>query len=128
MLNTYHIKEKSDYDSLLKLGLLLILHPELTGDWDEDKPIIDANAKDPEPDLSHINLDIFMVRMKKIGVNLSLGGNYPWIYIDSINGKRVVEKFEANHGFTLGFSPIKKDGVFKFTDLKEIFKIIRKYK
>lgn len=72
-------------------------------------------------------LDRFMKRMKRIGVKLELAGNYPWIYINYINGKRVTETFHADHGFTIGYYPIKDGQEFKFTDLSEIFKLIRKY-
>jgi len=75
-----------------------------------------------------IELTKFVDRLKKIGINLNLCANFPWIYIDKINNKKVVEKFQANHGFTLGYYPIKRDGDFKFSDLNEIFKLIRKYK
>lgn len=76
------------------------------------------------------NLDIFIKRLQKIGFELELTGNYPWIYIDKINGKKVVEKFQANHGFTIAFYPIEhhynKDKL-KLTDIDEIFKLLRKY-
>ena len=73
-------------------------------------------------------ITVFVERLQKIGVDVKLGGNYPWIYIDYINGKRVTEKFEAEHGFTLAFTPIKKDQEIRFTDIEEIFKLIRKYR
>jgi hypothetical protein len=69
----------------------------------------------------------FVNRMKKLGIDVKLTGNYPWIYIDSINGKRVTEKFEANHGFTIAFLPIRENQELHFTDITEIFKLIRKY-
>ena len=72
-------------------------------------------------------LTIFVDRMNKLGIDIKLGGNYPWIYIDYINGKRVVEKFQANHGFTIAFLPIIPDKELEFTDIGEIFKLIRKY-
>ena len=72
-------------------------------------------------------ITIFIGRLKKIGIEVKLGGNYPWIYIDYINGKRVTETFQANHGFTLAFTPIKKGQEMEFTDIKEIFKLIRNY-
>ena len=53
-------------------------------------------------------LGIFIQRMKKIGIEVTLIGNVPWIYIDTINGKRVKEKFHANHGFTIAFLPIRE--------------------
>jgi len=68
-------------------------------------------------------LIVFLIRMQKIGINIELMGNYPWIYIYSINGKRVKEKFLAEHGFTIMFQNTKE-----FTDINEIFKLIRKYK
>ena len=73
-------------------------------------------------------LTIFIDRLKKIGLDLKLVSNYPWIYIDTINGKRVTEKFRADHGFTVAFFPIRKNQELNFTDLKEIFKLIRKYR
>lgn len=72
-------------------------------------------------------LTIFVNRMERIGVDVKLAGNYPWIYLDSINGVRVKENFQGNHGFTVAFLPIKKDKEIEFTDIKEIFKLIRKY-
>lgn len=73
-------------------------------------------------------IEVFINRMKKIGITLKLGGNYPWIYIDEINGKRVIEIFCGEHGFTLAFLPVMKDKELEFTDLTEIFKLIKKYK
>lgn len=72
-------------------------------------------------------ITIFINRMNKIGIKVSLMGNYPWIYIDSINGKRVIEKFQAEHGFTLAFLPIKVGQELKFTNIGEIFTLIRRY-
>lgn len=72
-------------------------------------------------------LSIFIDRLKKLGIEIELFGNYPWIYIGRINGKNVTEKFEAEHGFTIAFLPIKPDKELEFTDITEIFKLIRKY-
>ena len=72
-------------------------------------------------------LKVFVDRMKRININVKLVGNYPWIYIDEINGKRVTEKFEGNHGFTIAFLPVRADRELEFTDISEIFKLIRKY-
>jgi len=72
-------------------------------------------------------LIIFVGRMKKLGIDIKLAGNYPWIYIDEINGKLVTEKFEGNHGFTIAFLPIRKDQELNFTDIGEIFQLVRKY-
>lgn len=72
-------------------------------------------------------LKTFVERMQRIGIDIKLVGNYPWIYLNEINGKRVTETFEANHGFTIAFLPIRNDQQMKFTDISEIFKLIRKY-
>jgi hypothetical protein len=72
-------------------------------------------------------LTVFVDRMNRIGIDVKLAGNFPWIYINSINGKRVTETFQANHGFTVAFLPIKNDKEIEFTDITETFKLIRKY-
>lgn len=72
-------------------------------------------------------LSVFVERLKWVGVDIKLTANYPWVYIDEINGKRVTETYQGDHGFTIGFESIKSDGEFTFTDLSEIFKLIRKY-
>jgi hypothetical protein len=70
----------------------------------------------------------FVERLKKIGIEVKLTGNYPWVYINEICGVRVKEKFEGNHGFTLIFLPVRNDSPpSEFTDISEIFKLIRKY-
>ena len=70
----------------------------------------------------------FVERLKKIGIDVKLSGNFPWVYIDEICGIRVTETFAANHGFTLIFLPGRNDSpVSEFTDIEEIFKLIRKY-
>jgi hypothetical protein len=74
------------------------------------------------------NFNKFINRMKSIGITLECIGNYPWVYIDKINGKRVTEIFHAEHGFTIGFQPTNNSKEFKFTDMKEIFKLIRRYR
>lgn len=75
-----------------------------------------------------IPLSIFYLRLQKIGIQVSFVGNYPWVYLDTVNGKKVTEKFHSEHGFVIGFSPLKPSEKSQFTDIGEIFKIIRKYK
>ena len=72
-------------------------------------------------------INTFCERLDKIGIKVKLTGNYPWIYLDTVNGNRVKEKFNADHGFTIAFLPLKNQEL-NFTDITEIFKIIRKYK
>lgn len=71
---------------------------------------------------------IFIERLRKIDIDVTLVGNFPWIYIDTINGLKVKEKFQAEHGFTVAFLPIRKGQEINFTDIAKIFKLIRKYK
>lgn len=73
------------------------------------------------------NLVKFHDRLYKIGVDVIFTINYPWVYINTINGKRVKEIFGCEHGFLVGFAPIRIGEHFKFTNLKETFKIIRRY-
>jgi hypothetical protein len=73
-------------------------------------------------------ITMFVERLKKIGIKVKLSGNYPWIYITEICGKRVTEKFAGNHGFTIIFIPVRNDSPpSEFTDITETFKLIRKY-
>ena len=73
-------------------------------------------------------IKVFVERLKKIGIEVKLQGNYPWVYIDEICGIKVKERFEGNHGFTLIFLPVRNDSPpSEFTDITEIFKLIRKY-
>ena len=72
----------------------------------------------------------FRERMEKLGIDVKLSSNIPWIYIDSVNGNRIQKEdyFCGNHGFTVGFHPVKLGEPFEFTDISMIFKLIRKYK
>ena len=66
-------------------------------------------------------------RLEKIGIDVVFVSNYPWVYLHRVNGELVNETYEANHGFTVGFLPIRRDRNFQFTELSVIFKTIRKY-
>ena len=77
--------------------------------------------------MSTDKLTTFVERLKKIGIEIRLVSSCPWVYIDKINGKRIVETFEGNHGFTVAFLPLKHNQGINFTDISEIFKLIRKY-
>ena len=72
-------------------------------------------------------LEIFQKRLSKIGINIVFWSNYPWVYIDTINGKKVIEKFQAEHGFTVLFRQTRFDNKDEFTNISEIFKLIRQY-
>lgn len=72
-------------------------------------------------------LETFIRRLDRIGIKVELFGNYPWVYLDRINGKKVRERYLAEHGFTVAFQGVKLGQELKFTDTKEIFKLIREY-
>lgn len=71
---------------------------------------------------------IFKERMEKLGINCTFSANYPWVYLDTVNGKQVTERHFSKYKFTIAFLPVRNDQQEEFTDIKEIFKIIRKYK
>jgi hypothetical protein len=73
-------------------------------------------------------LNIFISRLNKVGVKVEVLANFPWIYLGTVNGKKVTEKYEADWGFTVAFLPVRSDRPLRFTDLSYIFEIIRKYK
>lgn len=72
-------------------------------------------------------IDTFVNRLKRVGVDVEICLNVPWVYIDKINGKRVTETFEGDHGFTVAFFPVSLKYKACFTDITEIFNLIRKY-
>lgn len=88
---------------------------------------IDMETKS-NTELTGDKIKVFVERLKKIGIEVKLSGNFPWVYITEICGKRVTEKFAGNHGFTLIFLPGRNDSPpSDFTDIGETFKLIRKY-
>lgn len=74
-------------------------------------------------------LDRLIVRLEKIGIKIELAGNYPWIYLEKVNGNRIKEKdfYLANHGFTIAFMPMSEREKVEITSIKKIFEIIRNY-
>lgn len=75
-------------------------------------------------------LDVLIERLKKINIEIELIGNYPWIYLEKVNGNTIKQKdyYFANHGFTIAFSPINDDKKLEILDIKKTFQTIRKYK
>ena len=79
-------------------------------------------------------LETLKKRLNKIGIDVEFVANFPWIYLYKINGQLVREQYEAEHGFTIAFLPVRfdntldwRDKPFHFTELNVIFKLIRKY-
>jgi len=70
-------------------------------------------------------IDKFVNRLNRIGIEVTLIGNYPWVYMDTINNKQVKENFQANHGFTVFYMPICKGHTVRFSDRQTVFRKIR---
>ena len=84
--------------------------------------------EDDPTKLTGDKIKVFVERLKKLGIEVELQGNFPWVYIDEICGIKVREKLYGNHGFTLIFLPGRTDSPpSEFTDITETFKLIRKY-
>ena len=73
------------------------------------------------------NLDTFIARLEKIGLKVELAMNYPWVYLEKIDGKMIKEKRSSEYAFTLGFMPKYGEVDFSFLETQETFRIIRKY-
>ena len=70
-------------------------------------------------------IDSFTRRLYKIGIEVELSANFPWIYLDSVNGIRVTGSFQSKKEFTAFWGPVKFNDKAKFTDMREVFKKIR---
>ena len=68
-------------------------------------------------------------RMQRIGIELEFVGNYPWIYLERVNGIRIrQEDFTANHGFNIAWYGIRnEDGIRLAEPPKTIIALIRRY-
>jgi len=77
-------------------------------------------------------IEIFRSRLKKIGIEIKLVGNYPWIYLDAVNGNKIKREdfLNANHGYTIAWSGVRagQEPHLNWHDIKTTFKLIRKYK
>jgi len=80
---------------------------------------------------SDINrISLFVKRLEKIGIKVELIGNFPWVYLDKVNGVKIEGSFRANHGFCIGYYPdVWEDIECKRTIFDEIRLIVneRKY-
>ena len=76
------------------------------------------------------DLEKLVTRLKKINIEVELVGNIPWIYLRSVNGNQVAyEDYNQNHGYTIAWYPVRQGEQVKLADdIKQTFKIIRKYK
>jgi hypothetical protein len=63
----------------------------------------------------------FIHKMEQLGIEVELVGNLPWIYLHSVNGRRVSERFYGNHVFTAFFMSVKT----RWSDRRRVFQKIR---
>lgn len=63
----------------------------------------------------------FVKRLSRIGVDVELIANYPWVYMNKVNGVLVTEDFMANHGFTAFFVARGE----RWSDRRKVFAKIR---
>ena len=76
-------------------------------------------------------IEVFQNRLKKIGIELDLFGNVPWIYIDKVNGNKVQRKdYNSNHGYNFAWYPVRngEEPSLDWSEIKRTFEVIRKYK
>jgi hypothetical protein len=73
----------------------------------------------------------FKDRLEKIGIEIELMVNIPWIYLESVNGNKIKPEdwINANHGHCIAWYPIKIGDEMKLNwpDMDLTFKLIRKY-
>ena len=70
-------------------------------------------------------IDKFVNRLNHIGIEVTLTANYPWVYLETVNNKKIKENFCANHGFTAFFMPIDNKQKVRFSDRRAVFSKIR---
>ena len=67
----------------------------------------------------------FVNRLNRIGIEVTLIGNYPWVYMDTVNNKQIKENFCACHGYTAFFMPVTNKQKVRFSDRRTVFRKIR---
>ncbi len=65
-------------------------------------------------------LETLVRRLNKLNLKLEIIGNYPWLYLYKVNGKKVKELYLSEYGFTIAYSKIKTNGII-LNDLNIIF-------
>ena len=63
-------------------------------------------------------------RLSRLGIDIQLSGNLPWIYLDSVEGQPVWERFRAEHGFAAFFLHART-GEIVWSDRGRVFAKIR---
>lgn len=74
--------------------------------------------------VDHYNLDCIsrvQKRLSKIGIDVRFSGNFPWIYLDSVNGVKVRQPKNARHGYCVAYGT----RLCYLTHRKDLFNKIR---
>ncbi len=66
-------------------------------------------------------LERVTTRLTKIGIEIELMGNVPWVYLRSVNGITVTEKKNARHGYCIDYKTDKRHLNFR----KDLFAKVR---
>jgi hypothetical protein len=73
-------------------------------------------------------IERFVRRLKRIGIDVQLSANAPWVYLDSVNNQVLMgELFMANHGFTAFWLPVHEGRDIVFTDRRKVIAKVREY-
>jgi hypothetical protein len=72
-------------------------------------------------------IERFVCRLDRIGIDVQLSANAPWVYLDSVNGIEVTELFKAEHGFTAFWLPVNVGQDIVFSDRRVVFAKVREY-
>lgn len=67
----------------------------------------------------------FISRLRRIGIDVELEANLPWVYLHKVNGNKILQKKYANHGFCIFMVPVFTKCDPWVVDLKEVFGLIR---
>ncbi len=67
----------------------------------------------------------FIRRLAKLGIRIELKGNFPWVYLGSVNDILVTERYQSEHGFTAFYYFGHKDPRNKFSYRKKVFEKVR---
>lgn len=97
--------------------------PNLT---DEDREQL---RRESEEESRHVHAPWlkFIGRLKKIGIGIEVSNNIPWIYLHTVNGRRIQEEpFLSERAFTIAWFPIRKGKQINLTDRRKVFQTIRK--
>ncbi len=62
----------------------------------------------------------FINRLTKIGIDVELTGNYPWVYLWKVNGVSVNKTYMAEHGFTAFWQQKNSHLTHFFLDISDL--------